>query len=136
MAKEFSAGMVVYNKKLKKYLVLEYESHWGFVKGGIEKGEEEEATAKRELGEETGIKKFEIVKGFKEKLSYFYKKEGETVYKEVSFFLIITEVEKVKLSKEHKSFRWLGYEEAWEKIKFKNTREVLEKANEYIMKKL
>jgi hypothetical protein len=33
MVKEFSAGMVVYNSKLKKFLVLEYESHLGFVKG-------------------------------------------------------------------------------------------------------
>jgi len=66
MAKEFSAGMIVYNPKIKKYLVLEYESHWGFVKGGIEKGENEKETAIRELEEETGISNFKFEK-FKEK---------------------------------------------------------------------
>jgi bis(5'-nucleosidyl)-tetraphosphatase len=136
MAKENSAGMVVYNSKLKKFLVLEYDSHWGFVKGGIEKNEKEKETAERELKEETGIKKFELIKDFKEKVSYFYKKEGETVYKEVVFFLILTEVEDVEISEEHKSFRWLDYKKAYDIVKFKNTRKVLEKANEYMMKKL
>ena len=55
MPKEISAGMIVYNPILKKFLLLEYSSHWGFVKGRIELGEDENKAAKRELKEETGI---------------------------------------------------------------------------------
>lgn len=134
MAKEISAGMIVYNSKLNKFLLLEYSSHWGFVKGNIEAKEDEISTAKRELKEETGITKFKILDKFKEKINYYYKKDGKTVYKEVVFFLILTENEEVKISEEHKSYKWCDYEEAFKTVKFKNTREVLKKANEFIKK--
>jgi|TARA_B100000315_G_C14547883_1_gene574182 8-oxo-dGTP pyrophosphatase MutT (NUDIX family) len=81
----------------------------------------------RELKEETGISKFEFL-DFKEKLSYFYKKGGGTVFKEVSFFLITTNIKEVKVSEEHKSYKWCDYKEAHELVKFKNTREILKKA--------
>jgi len=131
MVKEISAGMIVYNPKLKKYLVLEYDTHWGFVKGGIEGNETEKEAAKRELKEETGIKEFKF-EDFEEKIDYFYRKDEETVHKEVVFFLIITKTEDVKISDEHKSYRWCEYKEAHNLIKFKNTRQILEKANKKI----
>ena len=132
MTKETSAGMIVYNPKLGKFLLLEYSSHWGFVKGNIEAGEDEMSAARRELKEETGIVKFKFIDGFSEKLSYFYKKEGKSVYKEVVFFLVFTEDEDVKISEEHKSYKWCNYEEAYKLSNFKNTHQILKKANEYI----
>ena len=136
MAKEISAGMIVYNSKLKKFLLLEYSNHWGFVKGNIEAGEEEINTARRELKEETGIVKFKFLDKFKEKIDYYYKKDEKTVHKENVFFLVLTEYEDVNISEEHKSYKWCDYEEACKILKFKNTREVLKKANEYITKEL
>jgi len=136
MPKEISAGMIVYNPILKKFLLLEYSSHWGFVKGRIELGEDENKAAKRELKEETGIVEFKLLDDFKEKINYFYKKDGKTIYKEAVFFLILAEREDVKISEEHKSYKWCSYEEAYKIVNFKNTREVLKKANEYIIKEL
>ena len=129
MVKEISAGMIVYNPKLKKFLLLEYSSHWGFVKGNIEAGEDEEKAAKRELKEETGIDKFKFVKDFEERINYFYKKDGNSVYKEVVFFLVFTDDENVRISEEHKSYKWCDFEEAYKLVSFKNAREVLKKAN-------
>jgi|SRR3989344_5632246 len=131
MTKEISAGMVVYNPKLKKYLLLEYETHWGFVKGGVEKNETREEAAKRELKEETGIREFKYL-DFEAKISYFYRKNKETVYKEVVFFLITTKNEEIKISNEHKSYRWCDVKEANKLIKFKNTKDVFEEANKLI----
>lgn len=131
MPKELSAGMIVWNSKLRKFLVLESKSHWGFVKGKIKNDESEKETAVRELKEETGIGKFEFL-DFKEKIKYYYKKEGEIVYKEVVFFLIESGIGKIKLSEEHKSFRWCGYGEACRLVKFKNTKEVLRKAKKVV----
>ena len=136
MTKETSAGMIVYNPGLKKFLLLEYSSHWGFAKGGIEIGEDERKAAKRELKEETGIDKFKLVDDFIGKINYYYKKDDKPIYKEVTFFLVITEVENVRISEEHKNYRWCSYEEAYKLIKFKNTRQVLKKANDYIEKEL
>lgn len=136
MAKEISAGMIVYNPRLNKFLVLEYSNYWGFVKGNIEAGEDEKKAAKRELKEETGIEKFKLADSFMERIDYFYKKDGKTIYKENVFFLVLTEDEDVRISEEHKSYKWCDYEEAYKLVKFKNSREVLEKANEHITKEL
>ena len=132
MSKELSAGMIVYNPKLKKFLLLEYSSHWGFVKGHIEAEEDEKKAAKRELKEETGIVEFSLVNDFLEKIDYYYKKDGNTVYKAVVFFLVLTDIENVKISEEHNGYKWCDFEEAYKLVKFKNTRKVLKKANEYL----
>lgn len=132
MPQELSAGMIVYNPKLKKFLLLEYSTYWGFVKGNIEAEEDDEKAAKRELKEETGIVEFKLVSDFLEKIDYHYKKDGNAINKAVAFFLILTDTENVKISNEHKSYKWCSFEEAYKLVKFKNTREVLKKANVYI----
>ena len=123
--------MVVYNPKLDKYLVLEYDSYWGLVKGLMEEGEDEKETAERELKEETGITKFEF-QDFKHKITYYYKKNKDTVYKEVTFFLAFTSQKEIKISNEHNGYKWADFEEAYKLVKFKNTREVLKEARDYI----
>ena len=89
MEKEKSAGAVIFKpfKQGNKYLLLHYEAkHWDFPKGHIEKGEKEEDTVRREVKEETGIEKIDILKGFKENIHYFYKFEGRLMSKDVVFF--------------------------------------------------
>ncbi len=137
MLNEKSCGAVVYirNPDLK-YLLLQYEAgHWDFVKGNVEKGETEQQTAVRELGEETGITDAKFIDGFKETITYFYKRQGATVLKEVVFFLMETKTSNVKLSFEHIGSIWLTYEDATRRLTFKNARDVLQKANEFLKKK-
>ena len=104
-------------------------TYWDLPKGNIDKGETEDATAKREIVEETGIEDARILPGFKEKISYFYKLKGQTIYKEVVFFLAETKSGEVKISKEHDDCGWFEYEEAFAKVKSK---EILQKANEFL----
>ena len=134
MLNEKSCGAVVYvNNSEVNYLLLRYEAgHWDFVKGNIEEGETEKDTTIRELREETGIADARFTDGFREKIAYFYKRQGGTVYKEVIFFLIETGTRNVELSFEHIGFEWLPYERAMEKLTFKNARDVLQKANEFL----
>ena len=136
MLNEKSCGAVVYAKTPEiKYLLLQYEAgHWDFVKGNVEKGEAEKETAVRELGEETGIKDARFLEGFREKIGYFYKRQGSTVYKEVVFFLMESPSPRVTLSYEHIGYAWLTYEGALEKLTFKNARDVLQKAHQYLVK--
>ncbi len=100
----------------------------------MEEGETEKDTAVRELREETGIADACFVEGFKEKISYFYKRQGSTVYKEVVFFLMEAPNKNVKLSFEHIAFDWLTYEQALRKLTFKNARDVLQKARDFLKK--
>ncbi len=134
MLNEKSCGAVVYARTSEvKYLLLQYEAgHWDFVKGNVEEGETEQETAVRELREETGIVDARFVEGFKEKISYFYKRQGATVYKEVIFFLMETKTTDVKLSFEHIGFDWLSYESEMRKLSFKNARDVLQKAHDFL----
>ena len=135
---EKSAGAVIFRRQNKKiyYLLLHYQAgHWDFPKGNIEKKEKPEETARREIFEETGIKDIEFVPGFKETIKYFYKLKGKNIFKIVTFFLAETKTKKVKISWEHLNFKWLPYKEALEQITFKNTKEILQKANDLLSKK-
>ena len=137
MLNEKSCGAVVYMKNTSEiiYLLLRYEAgHWDFVKGNVEKGETEQETTVRELREETGIVDARFIDGFKEPIYYFYKRKGANIRKEVVFFLMETNSKKIELSFEHIGFEWLTYEHAMEKLTFKNARDVLQKADNYLKK--
>jgi len=56
----FSAGGIVLNGKGDVILVSQKVS-WSFPKGGIEKGESELEAAKREIREESGIDRLELI---------------------------------------------------------------------------
>lgn len=134
MLREKSCGAVVFLKNTEvKYLLLHYEAgHWDFVKGNVEPNESEKDTVIRELREETGIADAQFIEGFREKIEYFYRRQGTTIHKEVIFFLIETHTEKVKLSYEHVGYTWLDYQNAMKRLTFKNAKEVLQKAHKLL----
>ena len=110
-----------------------WAGHWDFVKGNVEPNESEKDTVLRELQEETGIADAKFVEGFKEKVEYFYRRQGATIHKEVVFYLIETQTEKVKLSFEHIGFVWLDYQHSKERLNFNNAKNVLQKANDFLL---
>ena len=136
MPLEKSAGAIVFRKEKEVlyYLLLHSElGHWGFPKGNIEKGESLTGTIKREVKEETGIKDIEFISNFKETIKYFYKREGKNIFKTVVFFLTETKTKDIKISWEHVGFEWLSYNKAFKKITFKNSKQILKKANDYLL---
>lgn len=137
MLKEKSCGAVIYNKKVEstKYLLLNYAAgHWDFVKGNVEPGENEKQTVVRELKEETAIADAQFIEGFREAIVYFYRRQGLTVHKEVVFFLMESYTDKVTLSFEHVGYIWLDYKHAMEKLTFKNAKDTLQKAHDFLKK--
>jgi len=143
MPVEKSAGAVILRREGNKiyYLLLHYPSnakapreYWDFPKGHIEKGEKIEETVEREVEEETGLKDIKFVEGFKEWIKYFFKHKGKNVFKIVTFLLAEAETEEVKISPEHIGYKWLPYKEALKQLKFKNAREILKKANDFLSK--
>ena len=153
MPKEKSAGAIIYRKEdgVNHYLLLHYapsekgkRGQWGFAKGHVEKGETEEQTARREIFEETGIKDLKIIPGFKESEKYFFRQvyglQGEArkkapwVFKLVIFFLAETKTKEIKISDEHIGFIWLPIEDAIKKTTFKNSKKLLNVANDFFLK--
>lgn len=136
MQREISAGAVIFrrNDSELQFLLLHYElGHWEFAKGHIEKGEDERETVRREVAEETGITDITFVEGFRESIKYYFRWQGKGVFKVVVFYLVRMAAKEVKLSNEHIGYEWLSYDEAMKRLKFKNSKQVLEKANRAIL---
>jgi len=134
MMERSCGGIIFYGKE---YLLLKYGwGHWGFVKGNIEKGESLEETFLREAEEEAGLKKENLIliEGFREKISYFYRKEGKTIFKLVIYLLAESNTKNVRLSFEHTDYVWLTFDKALEKITYEGDKNVLKKAHQFLKK--
>ena len=135
MPKEKSSGAVVFRQKAGRslFLLLHYPAgHWGIPKGHVEAGESEEQTAIREIGEETALENVKLDPNFRHEISYFFRRGKETIFKQVTIFLASAESGKVSLSPEHTEFLWLPFEEALERLTFKNTKNALKKAKAFL----
>ena len=151
MTTKKASGVVIFRRQNKEiyYLILDYGyGYWGFSKGHMEKGEELKQTALREAEEETGVKDLKFIKGFEEKSEYSYEVNGQKIFMEnnrnsfklkdkdifkiVIYFLAETKTKKIAISPEHKAYKWLLYEEALDKLTYKDCKETLEKANEFL----
>ncbi len=126
--KEFSksVGAVVLNSKYQVLLVFQRKNrYWEFPKGKVEAGERELETLKREIYEETGIKRFRMVRGFRRVMHYNFRFKGRTIQRKVVYFLIKTS-DDVKISEEHSRYVWLSLAKAKKKLKHKNQISLIE----------
>ena len=142
MASEKSAGAVIFRKEKGEvyYLLLHYagsspkaKGYWDFAKGHLEEGETEMVAVCREIEEETGLKDVRFFPGFKHSIKYFFNIQGKTIFKTVAFFLAETEQEEIKISDEHIGYEWLPFNQAFDKMKFANAKNILAKANNYLI---
>ncbi len=104
---------------------------WALPKGHIDEGEGAEATALREVAEETGARGRSL--GKLGDVRYWFNWEGERVFKVVSFFLVRYEAGRLgDLSKafrhEVAEVRWLPLEEAPRLLSYGGERDMARKA--------
>jgi len=92
MRREFSAGAVLVRRLEGRWVVAAIRpggkppGTWALPKGRIDEGERAEATALREVAEETGAHGESL--GKLGDVKYWFVWEGERVFKVVSFFLV------------------------------------------------
>ncbi len=143
MLAERSAGAIIFRetKKERVYFLIQHQDsngkpgHWDFPKGHIEKGEKTQDAVRREVTEETGIRRITFVPGFKETIRYFVKVEGKKRLKFVVFFLAKKKKKKIALSFEHQDFVWFPYEKAYRRLTYSSPKQVLKKARHFLSKK-
>lgn len=146
LKREFSAGGIVYkklkvnnplrgkNEKLKVlWLIIKpaETDRWQLPKGKIDAGESSEKTAIREVEEEGGIKAKVIQKIGSEQFFFFFK--GNRIFKTVTFYLMEYVSGNPKNHDEEVSESvFFDFDEALNKLTFKNEKEILKKAKEIL----
>ncbi len=117
MKKTESAGGIVQNVRGEIALVLHGtgEAWWGFPKGHVDKGENAEMAARREILEETGLKSTTLLKDLGSYSRYKAKVGGgddESEYKTIHMFLFSTTEEALApLDPAHPEARWVAPKE-------------------------
>jgi 8-oxo-dGTP pyrophosphatase MutT (NUDIX family) len=135
--REFSAGAVIVRRLRGRWWLAAIrpggkpEGVWALPKGQITPGDSAEATALREVAEETGLE------GTLERklgdIRYVYTWKGERVFKVVSFFLVRYRRGRIDdLPSEHRhevtEARWIPLDEASDHLTYKSEREIAQKA--------
>ena len=137
MKKHISAGGVLWNPAENKfYLIYKKErDEWSLPKGHVNKGEELENAAIREVKEETGYQDIGFIGGnaFLGKIEYQYKnKEGKENFKVVYYYLMQLNADTFNETFERKEEGlvggWFDFEQAMSLIKFENVKSILKEA--------
>ena len=137
MRREFSAGAVLVRRLEGRWVVAAIRpggkppGTWALPKGRIDEGERAEATALREVAEETGAHGESL--GKLGDVKYWFVWEGERVFKVVSFFLVRYAGGRLgDVPEEHRhevaEARWLPLAEAPALLAYRGEREMAEKA--------
>ncbi len=132
--------IVVYTivKNKPQYLILKRKLHWKgweFPKGGKRFYETDLMTLRRELKEETGIKKFKIKNKFKINDGYDYDKlysdrKGFCGQKYKVLFVVEVKKQKIKIDNlEHSNYKWVDFKTAKRILTWENQRKLLKKVN-------
>jgi 8-oxo-dGTP pyrophosphatase MutT (NUDIX family) len=139
MRREFSAGGVVVRRLRGRWVVAAIrpggkpEGTWALPKGLIGPGDRAEATAVREVAEETGVTATPA--GKLGDVRYVYTWAGERVFKVVSFFLFrysrgrLGDIPPAH-AHEVAATAWLPLDEAFRLLAYKGEREMAERAAE------
>jgi 8-oxo-dGTP pyrophosphatase MutT (NUDIX family) len=118
-----------------RILLLKHESgKWMLPKGTIESGETPEEVALREVREETGLSNVRVVSDLGEERYFFFWRSEDTYYdKTVRYYLLefLGGEEPVPQTEEgFVACEWASLDEALDRIKYKETREVVRRAKE------
>ncbi len=137
MRYEKSCGAVLVDarEQAPKFLVIEQIAkdgmrYWSFPKGHVDAEENERITAKREVAREVGLD-VEFVGEFRSEIRYA---PHPDVMKTVVFFLAKPENFDALAAnpKDIASYEWLGMDQAKDRLKFDDMKDVLEAADAYL----
>lgn len=131
---EKSAGAVVFFRSAQIEYLLLFSTYWGFPKGHIEPGEDERAAALREVREEAGLE-VELIDGFREIDDYTFIRKGEPVEKQSVYFVAQARDRNSRLSREHSAMIWLPFEEALARLGYEGGKQILRKANDFVLRR-
>ncbi len=130
--REISSGGVVIQKSaagIRILIIKDPYGKWTWPKGKLIKGETSADAAKREIGEETGLKNIKMI-SLIGRTNYFYKRNGNFIYKTVYIYLFeFTGSENLVIQKaEIEDGEWVSEDEALSKVGYKNAKNIMSRA--------
>ena len=132
-----SAGAVVFRDTAagRRYLLLRnVKGHWDFPKGRIEPGETSEEAARREAGEEAGLRRLDLLPGFRMLLRWRFREGGRPRRKEAEYWLARARGARVRVSREHSRAAWVTLEQGTRLLAFPNARNLLRTAHRWALR--
>ena len=121
-------GVVVFNDKVLVIKRVETDGgFWQTVTGTVEDGEKLKDTLIREIAEEVGITDIDSISDVIHKFTWDKKGWPQTEF----VYVVTVTSNRVQLSPEHDDFMWLSFEDAVEKVKTENNKEVINKAYQW-----
>lgn len=133
IVREPTAGGVVWrrNKKdeIEILLIQDAKDRWTIPKGHIEEGETAQQTAKREIGEEAGLKNVEL-QGWLGKIHFRYRRIDKLVLMTTQIYLVKAQGDTNAIKKEDwmNGIQWFGFNDALDKIEYDDIAKLMLKA--------
>jgi 8-oxo-dGTP pyrophosphatase MutT (NUDIX family) len=118
-----------------KFLLIQGKdtNDWSFPKGHLEPDEKPTQTALRELREETGINKIELIPDLSFRDEYEYKEKEQIFHKAVTLFVgFVDNLNVITQPEEIEGHQWVNYDQAIAILSFNSQKKILKKVLEFI----
>lgn len=133
IVREPTSGGIVYRKnsngELEILLIQDAKDRWTIPKGHIEPGETAVATAKREIGEEAGLKNVEM-QGWLGKIHFRYRRIDKLVLMTTQIYLVkaLGDTNAIKKEEWMNGIRWFSFNDALDEIEYEDIAKLMLKA--------
>lgn len=131
VVREPTAGGIVFRRnaktnKIEILLIQDAKDRWTIPKGHIEEGEQAKETAEREIREETGLEKVNVL-GWLGKINFRYRRQQSLVLMTTEIFLAQAQGDTDKLKPEDwmNGIKWFEASEALDKIEYEDIGKII-----------
>lgn len=125
IVREPTAGGIVFrrdqNGEVEILLIQDAKDRWTIPKGHIEDGENAQATAKREIGEEAGLKDVDML-GWLGKIHFRYRRVDKLVLMTTQIYLVKAKGDTNAIKKEEwmNGIKWFPFQDALDAIEYED----------------
>jgi 8-oxo-dGTP pyrophosphatase MutT (NUDIX family) len=124
IVREPTAGGIVFRhgeKGVEILLIQDAKDRWTIPKGHIEEGESAQQTARREIGEEAGLKQVDIL-GWLGKIHFRYRRIDKLVLMTTQIYLVRAKGDTNDIQKEEwmNGIKWFTFQDALDVIEYED----------------
>ena len=124
IVREPTAGGIVFRhgeKGVEILLIQDAKDRWTIPKGHIEEGETAQQTARREIGEEAGLSKVDIL-GWLGKIHFRYRRIDKLVLMTTKIYLVRAKGDTNDIQKEEwmNGIKWFSFQDALDAIEYED----------------